>query len=66
MSAEQLHRRHWSVEEFQNAVRLGVFREDEHLELLYGEIIARKCLQTLLIPLRFHYRLHCCKQSLFP
>ena len=31
-------RRRWSVEEFQCAIRLGLFREDERLELLDGEI----------------------------
>lgn len=37
MSAAFIRRR-WSVEEFQCAIRLGLFREDERLELLDGEI----------------------------
>ena len=34
-------RRRWSVEEFQCAIRLGLFREDERLELLDGEIFEK-------------------------
>lgn len=34
-----LRRRSWTVEEFQSAIRLGLFHEDERLELLQGEII---------------------------
>ncbi len=34
-------RRRWSVEEFQCAIRLGLFREDERLELLDGEIFGQ-------------------------
>ncbi|MBB6053031.1 Uma2 family endonuclease [Armatimonas rosea] len=35
-------RRRWSVEEFQCAIRLGLFREDERLELLDGDIFEQK------------------------
>jgi Uma2 family endonuclease len=39
MSAmDLLHRRRWSVEEFQRAIQLGLFHEDERLELIHGDI----------------------------
>lgn len=35
-----LRRRLWTVEEFQAAIRAGVFHEDERLELIEGDIVA--------------------------
>lgn len=36
-----LLRRRWSAEEFQSATRLGIFRPEERLELLDGEILEK-------------------------
>lgn len=39
-AAEGLPRRRWSVAEIEEATRLGVLREDEHFELIGGEIVS--------------------------
>ena len=39
MHAEALSRRHFSTAEFEAMVAAGIFRSDEHIELLEGEVV---------------------------
>src|SRR5438477_10956573 len=55
--AVQLEKRLFTVEEYERMIEAGVFDEDEHLELIRGEIIAKHPIERRLFTLEEYERM---------